>query len=103
MKFIDLLYQACDALAADEELAVETVVNWYTNCGKTLTPEDARTSVQGKPFISSEEAAGITLGEFAASYAAWFESRELIDATGLENVKANVAADVFADALALLK
>lgn len=99
VKFVDLLYQACDALAADEELAVETVVNWYTNCGKTLTPEEARTSIQGKPFISSEEAKGITLGEFATSYASWFESRELIDATGLENVKANIASDVFADAL----
>ena len=99
VKFVDLLYQACDALAADEELAVETVVNWYTNCGKTLTPEEALTSIQGKPFISSEEAKGITLGEFATSYASWFESRELIDATGLENVKANIASDVFSDAL----
>lgn len=103
VKFVSILYKACDALAADEDLAVETVVNWYTNCGKTLTADEARTSVQGKPFISSAEAAGITLGEFATSYASWFESRELIDATGLENVKANVAADVFADALALMK
>lgn len=103
VKFISILYQACDALAADEELAVETVVNWYTNCGKTLETEDARTSIQGKPFITSAEAKGITLGEFATSYASWFESRELIDSTGLENVKANIASDVFADALAAVK
>lgn len=103
VKFISILYQSCDALAADEELAVETVVNWYTNCGKTLEPDEARTSIQGKPFITSAEAKGITLGEFATSYASWFESRELIDSTGLENVKANIAGDVFADALAALK
>lgn len=103
VKFISILYQACDALAADEDLAVETVVNWYTNCGKTLEPEDARTSIQGKPFITSAEAKGITLGEFATSYASWFESRELIDSTGLENVKSNIASDVFADALAAVK
>ena len=99
VKFVDILYQACDALAADEDLAVETVVNWYTNCGKTLTEDEARTSIQGKPFITSAEAKEITLGEFATSYASWFESRELIDSTGLENVKANIASDVFADAL----
>ncbi|WP_298029497.1 ABC transporter substrate-binding protein [uncultured Dysosmobacter sp.] len=103
VKFVTLLYQACDALAADEDLAVETVVNWYTNCGKTLTPDEARTSIQGKPFLTSEVASGITLGEFATSYASWFESRDLIDSTGLENVKANIAADVFDDALAALK
>jgi sulfonate transport system substrate-binding protein len=103
VKFISILYQACDALAADEDLAVETVVNWYTNCGKALDPEDARTSIQGKPFITSAEAKEITLGEFATSYASWFESRELIDSTGLENVKANIAGDVFADALAVVK
>ena len=99
VKFVKILYQACDALAADEDLAVETVVNWYTNCGKTLTEEEARTSIRGKPFLTSEAAKGITLGDFAISYASWFESRELIDATGLENVKAHIASDVFADAL----
>ena len=99
VKFVKILYQACDALAADEDLAVETVVNWYTDCGKTLTEEEARTSIRGKPFLTSEDAKGITLGDFAISYASWFESRELIDATGLENVKAHIASDVFADAL----
>lgn len=99
VKFVKILYQACDALAADEDLAVETVVNWYTNCGKTLTEEEARTSIRGKPFLTSEAAKAITLGDFAISYASWFESRELIDATGLENVKAHIASDVFADAL----
>lgn len=103
VKFVSILYQACDALAADEDLAVETVVNWYTNCGKTLEKEEALTSIQGKPFISSGEAKEITLGEFATSYAAWFASRELIDASGLENVKANIASDVFQDALDALK
>ena len=51
-------------------------------------------------MISIEEAKTIKLGDFMNSYAAWFESRELIDATGLENVKNNIASDVFADALA---
>ena len=103
VKFVTILYQACDALAADQDLAVDTVVNWYTNCGKTLEPADALTSIQGKPFISSAEAKGITLGQFATAYATWFESRELIDASGLEKVKANIAGDVFKDALAAIK
>jgi hypothetical protein len=97
--FVSILYEACNALSADEDLAVKTVVDWYTNCGKNLSEEEARASVEGKPMISSTEASGITLGEFAISYASWFESRELIDEKGLENVKNNIAADVFTAAL----
>ena len=33
----------------------------------------------------------------------WFQSRDLIDAKGLEKVKNNIAKDVFADALAKIK
>lgn len=98
-KFVKIMYQACDALAADENLAVKTVMDWYTRHGKTITQEEATASVRGKPFVTSAEAAKLTLGEFAVSYATWFQSRELIDAAGLENVKKNIAADVLADAL----
>lgn len=103
VKFTELLYTACDALAADQELAVQTVIDWYTSCGKTLSEEEARQAVEAKPFISSEEAGNITLGQFAKSYAGWFASRELIDATGLKNVEENIATDVFSDALKNLK
>lgn len=99
VKFVEILYQACDALAADEDLAVQTVINWYTRCGKTITEEEARASVKGKPFVSLAAAKELVLGDFAKSYAAWFQSRELIDATGLANVEKNIAADVLADAL----
>lgn len=95
-----VLYKATDALSKDEEMAAKSVSAWYEACGKTLTIEDAKTSLEGKPMIGIEEAKTIVLGEFMNSYAAWFESRELIDATGLENVKNNIATDVFADIIA---
>ena len=98
--FVQVLYKATDALSKDEDMAAESVSAWYEACGKTLSLEDAKTSLEGKPMISIEEAKTIKLGDFMNSYAAWFESRELIDATGLENVKNNIASDVFADALA---
>lgn len=97
--FVQILYKATDALSKDEDMAAESVSAWYEACGKTLSLEDAKTSLEGKPMIGIDEAKTITLGEFMNSYAAWFASRELIDATGLENVKNNIASDVLADAL----
>lgn len=98
--FGKVLYQATDALSADVDMAAKSVCAWYEACGKTLSIDEAKTSLTGKPMISIAEAKTITLGDFMNSYASWFESRELIDETGLNNVKANIASDVFADILA---
>lgn len=100
VEFVKVLYQATDALVKDPDMAAESVAAWYEACGKTLTIDEAKTSLAGKPMIGIEEAKTITLGEFMNSYAAWFASRELIDEDGLKNVEKNIASDVFADALA---
>lgn len=100
VKFTQILYKANEALNQDIDKAAESVALWYENCGKTLTVEDAKTSLTGKPMIGIEEAKTITLGDFMNSYAAWFASRELIDATGLENVAKNIATDLYADVMA---
>ena len=100
VEFVKVLYQATDALAKDPDMAAESVAAWYEACGKTLTVDEAKTSLAGKPMIGIDEAKTITLGEFMNSYAAWFASRELIDEDGLKNVEKNIASDVFADALA---
>ena len=102
VEFVKVLYQATDALSKDEEMAAKSVSAWYEACGKTLSIEDAKTSLEGKPMIGIEEAKTITLGDFMNSYAAWFASRELIDEDGLKNVEKSIASDVFTEALGAL-
>ncbi len=100
VNFVKVLYQATDALSKDVDMAAKSVSAWYEACGKTLSIEDAKTSLAGKPMIGIEEAKTITLGEFMNSYAAWFASRELIDEDGLKNVEKSIATDIFTEALA---
>ena len=100
VSFVQVLYKATDALSKDIDMAAESVQAWYEACGKTLSIEEAKTSLEGKPMIGIEAAKEITLGDFMNSYAEWFASSELIDETGLENVRNNIASDVFNDALA---
>jgi NitT/TauT family transport system substrate-binding protein len=102
VKFTELLYRACDAMAKDQKLALQTAWDWYSDNGKTLKEEEVLAEINGKPFISSAQAKNITLGKFAMDYASWFEARELIDAEGLKNVQKNIAADVFKAALSKL-
>ena len=103
VKFISLIYQANDAMIADPDMGVQTILDWYTNCGQTQTEEGIRTMLEGKYLIGTEEASKITLGEYAVSYASFYNSQGLISDEGLENVKNSVASDVMADALAMAK
>ncbi len=98
--FVEWLYRANDKLAADPALAKQVVTDWYTEHGKTVSEEDVNAELTGKPFITTAQAKEITLGDFAASYAGWFASRELIESSRLDVVKANVATDIYTEALA---
>jgi hypothetical protein len=86
-------------MAKDPDLALKTAWDWYTDNGKTVKEEDVLAELNGKPIIGSAQAKTITLGKFVMDYATWFESRELIDKTGLQNVQKNIAVDVFKAAL----
>ena len=90
-------------MIADPDMGVQTILDWYTNCGQTQTEEGIRTMLEGKYLIGTEEASKITLGEYAVSYASFYNSQGLISDEGLENVKNSVASDVMADALAMAK
>jgi ABC-type nitrate/sulfonate/bicarbonate transport system substrate-binding protein len=99
VKFTELLYRACDMLAKDQAMAFQVAWDWYIDNGKTFKEEEVLAELKGKPFIGSAQAKTITLGNFAMDYARWFESRELIDPRGLQNVQKNIADDVFKAAL----
>lgn len=96
---VEWIYRATDKLNDDPDLAKKVVKGWYTDHGKNVTDEDVLAELTGKPFITSEQAKKITLGEFATSYAGWFASRELIESSRLSVVTDNVASDVYNDAL----
>lgn len=97
--FVKLVYRACDALAADEELAKKTAENWYVNNGKELDQETIYGEVMAKPYITSDQAKSIDLTEFATSYGKYLVEQGLMEADRVDAITENCANDVVTAAL----
>lgn len=102
VKFMTLIYQANDAIAASEETAFETARKWYADNGKDLSEEDILAEVQGKPFITSAQAKEIDLRVFAMKYADFFIRCDKIEPDKRDVIEANVCQDVLDEALAAI-
>lgn len=97
--FVRLLYRACDALAADPDLAYQTVSQWYADCGKEVEESDLQNELSMKPFITSKEAKEMDLTEFAASYGTYLSGQGLIEPDRLEVITENCANEILENAL----
>jgi len=100
VKFVQLCYRCCDALAADPELALENDLKWYRDNGKDLDEESALGELNAKPYITSKEAKAMDLTQFPAGYGAYLATQGLVEEDRLEVIVANCANDVLQAALA---
>lgn len=100
VKFMTLIYQANDAIAASEETAFAAAKKWYSDNGKDLSDEDILAEVQGKPFITSEQAKELDLSVFAMKYADFFIRCDKIEPDKREVIEANICQDILDEALA---
>lgn len=61
--YIKAFFEATDALQADPEMATQLLYDWYTENGSATTMEDCKVEIETRPFVTSEEAKSITIGE----------------------------------------
>lgn len=97
--FVQMLYAACDKLAADNELALKTAYDWYVDNGKEMREDEVLAEVAAKPVFTSEYAKTLDLTDFACSYAEYFVSQGLIEEDRVSVVKENCANDILQDAM----
>ncbi len=99
VSFVEMLYKACDKLAADEDLAFKTAKAWYVDHGKEMGDDAVLAEYKAKPVFTSEYAKSLDLTRFATSYAKYFVSQGLIEEDKLDTVTANCANDILKDAM----
>lgn len=97
--FVEMLYSACDQLAQNQELAFDTVEQWYADCGKEIDASAIQGELDTKPFVTLQTAMEMDLKEFATSYAEYYVAQGLIEEDRIETVEKNCANDVLKDAL----
>lgn len=77
--YIKAFFEATDALQADPEMAAQLLLDWYTENGSKSSLEACKTEIKTRPFVTSEEAKTITVGDSVQVTAEFWVSQELLD------------------------
>lgn len=99
VKYIKAFYQANDALQADPELAAQLLLDWYTANGSQSTLETCRNELKNRPFVTSEEAKKLQMGQSVQVTAKFFADKGKIEADRLKVVEDHVDVSLAAEAL----
>lgn len=78
VKYIKAFFEATDALQADPDMAANLLYAWYTENGSASSMEACLTEIETRPFVTSEEAKGITIGESVEITGEFWVSQELL-------------------------
>ena len=97
--FLKTLYQANDELEADPQKKFEAVKKWYNENGGSATDEDIQAECDLKPFVTTEEAKKLKLGDYEATYAEFMVSQDKLDSDKVETVKKNTTSEFLDEAL----
>lgn len=98
-KFLKTLYSVGDKFESDPDTKFKAVYKWYQDNGSTATEDDVKAECKLKPFITTEEAKKLTIGEAEIPYAEFMVSQDKLDTSALETFKKNIDPDYLKKAL----
>ena len=99
VNYVKAFFQACDALQADPDMAAQMLVDWYTANGQETTLEACATEIETRPFVTSDEAKGITIGESVAVTGEFWVSQQLLEESRFPEIAAHVDDSIVKEAL----
>lgn len=99
VKYIKAFYMATDALQSDTETTAQLLLDWYTENGSQSTLEACRSELKNRPFVTSNEAKTIQIGESVKVTAKFFAEKGKIESDKLSVVETNVDTDLIKEAL----
>lgn len=88
--YIKAFFQATDALQADPDMAAQLLLDWYTENGSQSDIEACKTEIATRPFVTSEQAKTITVGDSVKVTGEFWVSQELLDSAKFPEIAAHV-------------
>lgn len=89
-KYIKAFFEATDALQADQDMAAQLLLDWYTENGSASDIDACKTEISTRPFVTSEEAKTITVGDSVQITGEFWVSQELLDSAKFPEIAAHV-------------
>ncbi len=99
IKYVKAFFEANDALQKDPEATAQMLLDWYTENGSESTIEACKIEVETRPFVTSEEAKGITSGESVIVTAEFWVSQGLLDEDKFPEVEKHIDDTILKEAL----
>lgn len=99
VKYVKAFFEACDALQADQAMAAQMLLDWYTANGSETTLEACATEIETRPFVTSEEAKGITIGESVSITGEFWVSQQLLEESRFPEIAKHVDDSIVKEAL----
>ena len=99
VNYVKAFFQATNALQADPEMAAQELLNWYTENGSETTIEACATEIATRPFVTSEEAKSITIGESVSITGEFWVSQELLEESKFPEIANHIDSTIAKEAL----
>ena len=99
VNYVKAFFQATDALQADPEMAASMLYDWYTSNGSETTLDACATEIETRPFVTSEEAKGITIGESVKVTGEFWVSQELLEESRYPEIATHIDDTIIKEAL----
>lgn len=99
VNYVKAFFQACDALQADPDMAAQALYDWYTKNGSETTLEACATEIETRPFVTSEEAKTITVGESVEITGEFWVSQGLLEESKYPEIATHVDETIVKEAL----
>lgn len=99
IKYIKAFYEATDAMQKDQEMTAKLLLDWYTENGSKSDLDKTREEIKNRPFVTSEEAKILKMGESVIVTAEFFALKGKIEKEKISIVKDNIDVSLIKEAL----
>lgn len=88
--YIKAFFQATDALQADPAMAAQLLLDWYSANGSASDLDTCKKEIETRPFVTSEEEKGITIGDSVQITGEFWVSQELLDSAKFPEIAKHI-------------
>lgn len=97
--YVKAFFEATDALQADPDMAAQLLLDWYVENGAASSLESCKTEIETRPFVTSQEAKDITIGDSVQVTAEFWVSQELLEESKFPEVATHIDDTIVKEAL----
>ena len=99
VNYVKAFFQATDALQADPDMAAQMLLDWYTSNGSETTLEACATEIETRPYVTSQEAPTITIGESVEVTGEFWVEQELLEESRFPEIATHIDDSIVKEAL----